>query len=53
MDKEELYKLLKEHLKLESRYRWCGAQKILTIDLLFDDKKITGIDQTIEYDDEF
>ena len=52
MTKEELYKLLKDNLTIQTSYGWQGSQKILNIKIMFDKKTITKTDVTLEWDDD-
>lgn len=53
MDKEELKKMLKEHLTVKVFTKWIGSQKQLHVKLLFDNEEIAGGCETIEWDDDF
>ena len=52
MNKEELYKLLKDNLTIETTYGWHGSQHSLNIYVKFDGKLITKTEQTLEWDDD-
>ena len=53
MNKEELYKLLKDNLTIKTTYDWHGSQHSLNIYVKFDGKLITKTEQTLEWDDDF
>lgn len=52
MNKEDLYKLLKDNLTIKTTYNWHGSQHSLNIHILFDGKEIAKSEETLEWDDD-
>lgn len=53
MDKEELKKMLKEHLTVKVSTRWVYNAHKIFVDIFFDGEKIASGCETLEEDDDF
>lgn len=52
MEKEELKKMLKEHLTVKVNTAWIGSVNKLYVQILFDNEKISTDSVTIGWDDD-
>lgn len=52
MEKDELFKLLKENLAVVLRTKWIGSQKQLIAEIRFDGELVSSDAETIEWEDD-
>lgn len=52
MEKDELFKMLKDNLAIVLRTKWMGSQKQLIAEIRFDGKLISDDMETIEWEED-